>query len=88
MTAAQQEQVADEVATGRFGTAAEIRAWIAATFGVTYRPSGVASLLGRLRCHPKIPRPLHEQADLAAQTAWKGGASAPRSRRSASPGGM
>ena len=80
-----QERVGDEVATGRFRTAAEIGAWIAETFGVAYRPGGVASLLGRLRCHPKVPRPLHEQADPQAQTAWKGGASPRRSRRPASP---
>jgi transposase len=86
LSAAQQEQVGEEIATGRFRTAAEIRAWIAATFGVTYRPGGVTSLVGRLRCHPKVPRPLHEKADPAAQDAWKGGASTPRSRPPASPG--
>lgn len=86
LTAEQQARLGDEIATGRFRTAAEIRAWIAATFGVTYRPGGVASLMGRLRCHPKVPRPLHEKADLAAQDAWKGGAFAPPSRRPASPG--
>lgn len=85
LSEAQQEQVADEIATGRFRTAAEIRAWIAATFDVRYRPGGVASLVGRLRCHPKVPRPLHEKADLAAQAAWKGGAFTPPSRRPASP---
>jgi transposase len=66
LTAEQQEQVATEVATGRFRTAAEVRHWIAATFGVSYQPGGVQDLLGRLRCHPKVPRPLHEKADLAA----------------------
>ncbi len=75
LSAEQQEQVGEEVATGRFRTAAEIGRWIADTYGVTYRPGGVADLLARLRCHPKVPRPLHEQADLAAQDAWKGGAS-------------
>lgn len=79
LTAAQQEQLGDEIATGRFRTAAEIGAWIADTFGVTYRPGGVTSLVRRLRCHPKVPRPLHEKADLAAQAAWKGGACTPRS---------
>lgn len=74
LTAEQQEQVAAEVATGRFRTAAEVGQWLTATFGVTYRPGGVQDLLGRLRCHPKVPRPLHEQADLAAQEAWKKGA--------------
>lgn len=76
LTAAQREQVAGEVATGRFRTAAEVGQWIIATFGVSYRPGGVQDLLGRLKCHPKVPRPLHDKADLAAQDAWKKGASA------------
>jgi transposase len=74
LTAEQQEAVAVEVATGRFATARQVGTWIAATYGVSYRPGGVQDLLGRLRCHPKVPRPLHEKADLAAQAAWKGGA--------------
>jgi transposase len=81
LTPEQQEQVGAEVATGRFRTAAEIGRWITATFGVTYRPGGVHDLLGRLKCHPKVPRPLHEKADLAAQDAWKKGASLPPLRR-------
>lgn len=81
LTADQQEQVATEVATGRFATAAAIGAWIAETYGVAYRPGGVYDLLGRLRCHPKVPRPLHERADLAAQAAWKKGGLAMCSRR-------
>jgi transposase len=85
LTAAQQTQVAAEVATGRFRTAAEIGAWIADTFGVAYRPGGLYSVLGRLRCHPKVPRPLHEKADLAAQAAWKGGTSRQPWRRPNSP---
>ena len=83
LTADQQEQVAAEVAAGRFATAAQIGAWIRETYGVTYRPGGLYDLLGRLRCHPKVPRPLHEQADPAAQAAWEGGALPPRSSRRA-----
>jgi transposase len=85
LTADQQDRLGDAIATGRFRTAAEIRAWIADTFGVRYRPGGVSSLVGRLRCHPKVPRPLHEQADPAAQEAWKRGALGPPSQRPASP---
>lgn len=81
LTGEQQAQLGDEIATGRFRTAAEIGGWITQTFGVTYRPGGVSSLVGRLRCHPKVPRPLHEKADLAQQAAWKGGALARPSRR-------
>jgi transposase len=71
----QQERVAREVATGRFRTAAAIRGWVAETFRVTYTEGGMYSLLGRLRLAPKVPRPLHEHADLAAQDAWKKGGS-------------
>jgi transposase len=85
LTAEQREQLADEVATGRFRTAAEVRSWIGEAFGVAYRPGGVYGLLGRLRCHPKVPRPMHEKADPAAQAAWKGGASERPWRRPASP---
>ena len=74
LTAEQQEQVAAEVATGRFRSAAEIGRWIETTFGVTYRPGGLATLLARLKCGPKVPRPLHAQADLEAQEGWKKGA--------------
>lgn len=81
LTAAQREAVAAEVASGRFATAAEIGAWVAETYGVTYQPGGLYDLLGRLRCHPKVPRPLHEQADLAVQATWQRGASPKRSRR-------
>lgn len=84
LTVDQQEQLATEVSTGRFRTAAEIGAWIEQTFGVHYQPGGVQALLGRLKCHPKVPRPLHEQADLDAQEAWKRGALPTPSRRPSS----
>ncbi len=74
LTAAQQEQVAAEVATGRFRSAAEIGAWIHTTFGVAYRPGGMSALLARLGCGPKVPRPLHAKTNLDAQEGWKKGA--------------
>jgi transposase len=73
LTAEQQEQLAQEVETGRFRHAVAIRAWVAETFGVTYTEGGMYSLLERLRCKPKVPRPLHEQANLEDQEAWKKG---------------
>lgn len=73
LTAAQQEQVATEVATGRFRSAAQIGAWIQTTFGVAYRAGGVANLLTRLQCAPKVPRPLHQKADLEQQERFKKG---------------
>ncbi len=84
LTPEQQEQVASEVATGRFRTAAGIRQWIAETFGVTYTEGGMYSLLARLRCGPKVPRPLHTNAKLEEQEAWKKGDLRPRSEQPAS----
>jgi transposase len=83
LTAAQQEQVATAMATGRFRTAAEIRDWIAEEYQVDYTVAGVYGLLGRLRCAPKVPRPVHTKTDRAQQTAWKKGDSAARSARPA-----
>jgi len=75
LSAEAQAAVADVVATGRFRTAAEVGDWIAATDGVRYRPGGLAGLLARLPCAPKVPRPLHEKADLAEQDRFKKGGS-------------
>ena len=79
----QREELAAEVATGRFRTAAEIRAWVRERWGVAYTEGGMYALLGRLRCAPKVPRPIHAKADPAAQARWKKGGSRRPSRRSA-----
>jgi transposase len=85
LTAEQQQQLASEVETGRFRNAVAIRAWVAETFGVTYTEGGMYSLLERLRCKPKVPRPLHEKANLDQQEDWKRGDSQKRSGTPASP---
>ena len=77
LTEEEQEQLAREVETGRFRNAAAIRAYVAETFGVTYTEGGIYSLLERLRCKPKVPRPLHEKANLEEQEAWKRGSLQP-----------
>lgn len=76
LSAEQREVVAEEVATGRFRTAAEIRHWVWERWGVNYTEGGMYALLKRLRCAPKVPRPVHEQADHLAQARWKKGGSA------------
>jgi transposase len=83
LTAEQRAELADEVARGRFRTAAEIRAWVAERWGVAYTAGGMYALLGRLRCAPKVPRPVHEQADHLAQARWGKGGSRPPWRRPA-----
>ncbi len=83
LTVEQQAELADEVATGRFRTAAEIRRWVEARWGVAYTEGGMYALLGRLRCAPKVPRPVHAKADPVAQARWKKGGSRRPSRRPA-----
>ena len=75
LTTEQRAALTAEVATGRFRTAAEIRAWVTETWGVAYTEGGMYALLGRLRCAPKVPRPLHEKTDHLAQARWKKGGS-------------
>ena len=76
-------EVAAEVATGRFRTGAEVGEWIRERYGASYTLGGVYSLLKRLRCAPKVPRPLHAKADIERQDAWKKGGSSGRSPRPA-----
>lgn len=82
LTPEQEAAVAEEAAQGTFTTAADVRHWVAQQFGVTYRAKGIYGLLRRVRCHPKVPRPIHPKADLEAQEEWKkGGAPQPSRRR-------
>jgi transposase len=83
LTPVQKEELAAEVATGRFRTAAEIRRWVAERWGVRYTAGGMYALLGRLRCAPKVPRPVHAKSDHRAQARWKKGGAPQPSRRSA-----
>ena len=83
LTAEQRATVADEVATGRVRTAAELRRWVQERWGVAYTEGGMYALLARLRCGPKVPRPVHAKADPAAQGRWKKGGSRRPSRRPA-----
>jgi transposase len=83
LTPDQKAALAEEVATGRFRTAAEIRTWVEERWGVAYTEGGMYALLKRLRCAPKVPRPIHEKADHLAQARWKKGDSPKPSTRSA-----
>jgi len=46
----QQQQLKDEVKTGRFRSAKQVSAWIQQQFAITYSTSGVTRLLERLGC--------------------------------------
>ena len=73
LTPQAQEQVAQEVSSGRFRTAQEIRDWIAKQYGASYRVGSIYGLMGRLRCSPKVPRPIHPKANQEQQASWKKG---------------
>jgi transposase len=81
LTAEQQAQLGAEASQGAFRTALEAAQGAAATFGVRSTASGMRSLLHRLHCRPKVPRPIAEQANPGAQAVWKKGGSPPRSWR-------
>jgi len=83
LTPEQRAELSDEIATGRFRTAAEIRRWAQERWGVRYTEGGMYALLRRLRCAPKVPRPVHEKTDQLAQARWKKGGSRQPSTRSA-----
>ena len=73
LTAEQRAGVLARCARGAFRTFEEARAWVEAEYGVAYRPGGFYTSLHRLGVRPKVPRPVAEKADLAAQEAWKQG---------------
>ena len=83
LTPEQKEDLAGEVATGRFRTAADIGRGVEERWGVSYTEGGMYALLHRLRCAPKVPRPVHEKVNHPAQARWKKGGSRQPSTRSA-----
>ena len=73
LSPAQERALVAECATGTFRTYEEARDWVAAEYGVSYRYQGMYTALRRLGVHPKVPRPVAEKADPAAQEAWQQG---------------
>jgi transposase len=73
LSAAQQQELLTHVGQGQFRTYEEARAWVETAYGVKYRPGGFYTTLHRLGVHPKVPRPVAEKADAAAQQAWRQG---------------
>jgi transposase len=73
LTAEQRAALLERAGRGEFRTFEEAREWVAAEYGVAYRPGGFWSALHRLGVHPKVPRPVAEKADVAVQEAWRQG---------------
>ena len=73
LTPEQQAALLARCGQGAFRTYEEARAWVAAEYGVGYRPGGFYASLHRLGVRPKVPRPVAEKADPARQEAWQQG---------------
>lgn len=74
----QESKLVEEVGSGRFRTAGEIADWVESEYGVRFKGNSIYSVLERLGCSPKVPRPRHEKADASAQERWKKGDSVVR----------
>lgn len=66
--------VKEQMDSGAFRTAREMRIWIQKQWGVSYTAKGIYGVLRGLRAKKKVPRPQSEQASVEAQQAWKKGA--------------
>jgi transposase len=73
LAAGQRTALLEQCAAGAFRTYEEARAWVAAEYGVAYRPGGLYAAPVRLGVRPKVPRPVAERADPARREAWKSG---------------
>ena len=82
LSESQERRLVGEIGSGRFRTAGEIADWVESEYGVRFKGNSIYSVLERLGCSPKVPRPRHEKADLDAQRRWKkGGLSVPFGER-------
>lgn len=79
LTAAQQAQLVAQTATGAFFTVSDAVTWVQDRWGVAYAPKGMYTLLDRLGCAKKVPRPMNPKTSAEAQAAWKGGGWSPPS---------
>ena len=68
----QERELSEEVESGRFRTAGEIRDWIESEYGVSYRPGSVYSLLERL-CSRRSARSSRKGGCRSAGVVEKGG---------------
>ena len=67
------EQLAEHSKLGLFRTADDVRAWVATTFDIHYRPGSINFLLSRLGWKPKSTRPQAITASPVEQEEWKKG---------------
>ena len=75
LTPLQQRALVAKAQLGDWRTVRDAVQWVADRWGIHYTYQGMYSLLDRLNCAPKVPRPRSEKADLRQQSAWKKGVS-------------
>ena len=73
LTVEQQDELVKQAATGKFFTAQDAVKWLLEHFGVQYQIKGMYSLLRRLHCKKKVPRPRNTKTSPERQEAWKKG---------------
>jgi transposase len=79
LTPAQETALCAHLAEGGTLSAVDVQTYLATTYGVTYTPGSIYTVLARLHCRPKMPRPHNPQSTDAEQAAWKKGDSVRRS---------
>jgi transposase len=72
----QEAALCAHLAEGSTFAAADVQAYLATTYGVTYTLGSIYTVLARLHCRPKMPRPHNPQSTDADQDAWKKGGAA------------
>lgn len=74
LSAEQLAALAERARTEGFATVKVAIAWAAQAFGIRLTVDQMARLFRKLRLRRKVPRPVSDRADPAAQAAWKRGA--------------
>ena len=69
----QERELTEEVSTGRFRTAGEIRDWIESEYAVSYTSGSVYTLLARLGCSPRCLVVLMRRRRTGTKVLEKGG---------------
>jgi transposase len=75
LTPAQEAALLERASTAGFATRQLALAWLDERFGVRLTLRQLERVFAKRRLRLKVPRPISDRADPAAQAAWKGGAS-------------
>ena len=77
LTAEQQAALVQQARAEGFATVKQAMVWVQQQWGVTWREDQMRRQYARLQLRAKVPRPISDRADPAAQAAWRKGGSLP-----------